>query len=437
MSSKVSSAAVHIKTKPAVNNPSMEIQQPAPRRFSWAKTFTALKYPNYRLWFWGQMFSLMGTWMQTTAQAYLIYELTKSPALLGVVGFAAGLPFWLFNFVGGVITDRMPRRTLLLITQTIMMLLAFTLGALIFSGLIQPWHIVLLAFGTGIANAFEAPTRMAFMPELVDEKEDYANAIALNSTFVNLAAVVGPATAGLIYAWVGPGWCFMVNGLSFIAVITALLLMKLKPFLFKQQSSSMIMQLKDGFSYVVNHPTIRVLIIMVMVTTIFGHSYLTLLPAWVVNILGGDSRLNGLMQSFRGAGALMVALMIASLGRIKFKGKLLTLGSYIFPLTVIIWSFIRSIPLSLIVMAFSGWGFILLLNISITLVQVNVPDELRGRVMGIYTFAFFGMLPIGALLGGLLAEWLGEPASVFIGGMGSLIMAVVVYYFFPRVREME
>jgi len=162
-----------------------------------------------------------------------------------------------------------------------------------------------------------------------------------------------------------------------------------------------------------------------------------LLPAWAVTVLGGDSRLNGLMQSLRGAGALVAALMVASLGRVKFKGKLLTIGSYVFPLMVITWSFIRSIPYSLVVIALSGWGFMLLLNMANTLVQVNVPDELRGRVMGIYTFAFFGMMPIGALLGGTLAEWLGEPSAVFIGGTVSLLMAIAVFFFFPRVREME
>jgi len=414
-----------------------ELMPSRPRRFSWNQTFTALKYPNFRLWFWGQMFSLMGTWMQTTAQGYLIFELTKSPVLLGVVGFAAGVPFWLFNFIGGGLTDRVPRRTILVITQSSMMLLAFLLGGLVFSGLVQPWHVVVLAFCNGIANSFDAPARMAFLPEMVENREDYSNAIALNSTFVNLAAVIGPAAAGLIYAWVGPAWCFVINGLSFIAVIIALLLMKLKPFAARHQNTSMLKHLKEGFRYVVHHPAIRILIIMVMFTSVFGHSYITLLPAWAVNILGGDSRLNGLMQSFRGAGALVAALMVASMGRIKFKGRLLTLGSLVFPLVVIAWAFIRAIPFSLLVLAISGWGFMLLLNMANTLVQVNVPDELRGRVMGIYTFAFFGMMPIGSLLGGTLAQWLGEPTSVVIGGTVSLLMAIWVYFSFRHIRAME
>ncbi len=405
--------------------------------FSFQRTFTALKYPNYRLWFWGQMASLAGTWMQTTAQGFLIFQLTKSPIMLGIVGFASGIPFWLFNFMGGVITDRMSRRNILLITQTAMMLLAFILGFLVFTGFVQPWHIILMAFGTGIANAFEAPARMAFMAELVDEREDYANAIALNSTFVNLAVVVGPAIAGLVYAWAGPGWCFTINGISFIAVIIALWLMKLKPFIPHPTTDSVLAQLKEGISYVAKHPLIRILMLMVVFTSIVGHAYITLLPAWVVTILNGDSALNGLMQSARGLGALVAALMIASLGRIKFKGKLLTIGSFVFPLMVVIWSTVRSIPTSLFFIALSGWGFMLILNIAQTLVQMNVEDHLRGRVMGIYTFAFFGMMPVGALLGGALAELTSEPFTVLISGTVSLIFAVIVFFFFPRIRAME
>ena len=405
--------------------------------FSLQRTFTALKYPNYRLWFWGQMASLVGTWMQTTAQGFLIFELTKSPVMLGIVGFAGGIPFWVFNFLSGVITDRMPRRKILLITQSAMMILAFTLGILIFTGVVQPWHIILLAFGTGIANAFESPARMAFLPELVDDREDYANAIALNSTFVNLAVVVGPAVAGLVYAWKGAGWCFTINGISFIAVIVALLLMKLKPFIPHSSSSSMLVQLKEGISYVVKHPLIRVLMLIVVSTSVVGHAYITLLPAWVVTILSGDSALNGLMQSARGLGALVAALMIATLGRIKFKGKLLTIGSFVFPLMVLVWAAVRSIPVSLFFIALSGWGFMLMLNMAQTLIQVNVPDHLRGRVMGIYSFAFFGMMPVGALLGGALAQWTNEPLTVMIGASVSLIFALCVFLFLPRVRAME
>jgi len=412
------------------------VVQPA-NQFSLQRTFTALKYPNYRLWFWGQMASLVGTWMQTTAQGILIYALTNSPVMLGIVGFAGGIPFWGFNFFSGVITDRIPRRNILLVTQTAMMLLAFILGILVFTGAVQPWHVIVLAFGTGIANAFEAPARMAFISELVDEKEDYANAIALNSTFVNLAVVIGPAVAGLVYAWKGAGWCFTINGISFIAVIVALVLMRLKPFIPHPSTDSIMVQLKEGIRYVVRHPLIRVLMLMVVFTSIVGHAYITLLPAWAVTILGGDSVLTGWSQSAHGLGALVAALMIAFLGRIKFKGQLLTIGRLVFPLRVLVWAAARLIPVSLFFIALSGWGFMLTLNMAQTLIQVNVKDHLRGRVMGIYSFAFFGMMPVGALLGGALAEWTSEPVAVTISGIVFLVFAIFVFFYFPRVRAME
>ena len=406
-------------------------------KVSFEQTFSALKYPNYRLWFWGQMASLAGTWMQTTAQGFLMYELTQSPAMLGWVGFAGGIPFWFFNFIGGVITDRVPRRSILLITQTMMMLLAFLLALLVFSGHIQPWQVILLAFGTGVANAFDAPARMAFMPELVDNREDYANAIALNSTFSNLAVVLGPALAGLIYAWKGPGWCFTLNGISFIAVIIALLQMKLRPLEVAANRESWLQQLKVGFKYVIHHPLIRILMLLVVSTSLVGHAYMTLLPAWAVSILRGDSALNGLLQSARGAGAVLAALMIATLGRIKFKGKLLTIGSFVFPITVLIWAFMRSIPLSLFFIALTGWGFILSINIAQTLIQINISDNLRGRVMGIYSFAFFGMIPLGALLGGTLAEWISEPMTVILLSLAGLLFAFLVFLKLPAIRAME
>ena len=410
------------------------VPEPPHRRLNFNQTFTALKYPNYRLWFYGQMASLIGTWMQTTAQGFLIFELTKSPAYLGLIGFAAGAPFWIFNFIGGVITDRMPRRTILLITQTIMMLLAFILGFL--AKVVQPWHIILMAFGTGIANAFDAPARLAFVPELV-EREDLPNAIALNATFVNLAVVIGPAVAGLLYAWVGAGWCFIINGISFLAVIAALLIMQLKPFIAHVQEGSIITQLRQGVSYVIHHRLIVALMILVVIASVFGNGFMALLPAWAVNILKGDAATNGWLQSARGLGALLAALLIASLGRIKYKGKLLTIGSLIFPAAVILWGFIDSIPLSLLVLAIIGWGSILMINIANALIQLNVPDHLRGRVMGIYSFAFFGMAPIGALLAGVLAQWANEQAAVIIGGGISLLVAVGMYLWLPKLRAME
>jgi predicted MFS family arabinose efflux permease len=374
--------------------------------------------------------------MQLTAQGFLAFQLTHSPAFLGYVGFASGAPVWLFTLFGGVISDRMPLRNLLLMTQTTMMILAFVLAALTFFGHIHPWHIVLLAFGLGVANAFDAPARQAFVVELV-ERKDLGNAIALNSTMINLAIAIGPAIAGVVYAVLGPGWCFTINGISFIAVISALLLMRLKLRPPRTRTGTALDDLKDGLRYVVSHPTIRTLIAATMVTTVFGMSFFVLLPAWSVKILGGDSTTNGFLQSARGVGSLIGALMIASFGRAKIRGKLLTLGSLMLPLLLLVWSAMRWLPLSLLVLIGVGWGTMLVLNIANILGQLNVPDQLRGRVMSIYTLGLFGTFPLGALLSGTLAEGIGEPATVALGALVMLAFAGFLWLRMPRLRSLE
>ncbi len=374
--------------------------------------------------------------MQLTAQGFLVFQLTHSPAYLGYVGFASGAPFWLFTLFGGVISDRMSLRNLLLITQTTMMILAFVLAGLTFFGHIQPWHVVLLALGLGVANAFDSPARQAFVAELV-EREDLGNAIALNSTMINLAIAIGPAIAGVVYAALGPGWCFTINGISFIAVISALRLMRLKRQPPRTNMGTALGDLKDGLRYVVSHPTIRVLIAVTMMTTIFGMSFFVLLPAWSVKIMGGDSTTNGFLQSARGIGSLIGALMIASLAHIKIRGKLLTLGGLVFPALLLVWSAMRWLPLSLLLLVGVGWGTMLVLNIANILGQLNVPDRLRGRVMSIYTLAIFGTFPVGALLSGTAAAVIGEPATVALGASVMLAFAGFLWLRMPHLRSVE
>jgi len=405
-------------------------------RISLQQTFAALRYRNYRLWFVGQLVSLVGTWMQSTAQGYLVFQLTNSPAYLGYVGFAAGIPSWIFMLYAGVIADRMSRRTLLVITQTTMMILAFILAALTFMQLVQPWHIVVLAFALGVANAFDAPARQAFVLELV-EREDMTNAIALNSTMFNSATVVGPAVAGLTYAVLGPAWCFTLNGLSFIAVIVALLMMKIKPLITEARATSAMEDLKEGLRYVVSHSIIRTVIGVVAVTSLLGMAYATLIPAWAVTVLGGDATTNGLLQSARGLGALLGALMIAALGRFRFKGKLLTLGTFVFPALLLVFAVVRGVPLALLALVGVGWGFMILFNMANTVIQTQVSDELRGRVMGIYTLTFFGLMPVGALLAGAVADWLSEPTTVIISAFVTLGFAVLIWLRVPQLRALE
>jgi len=401
-----------------------------------SQTFTAFKYPNYRLWFVGQLVSLFGTWMQSTAQGFLVYELTRSAAYLGYVAFASGLANWLFTLYAGAIADRMPRRTLLLITQTCMMILAFILGALTLLHIVQPWHVLVLAFALGVANAFDAPARLAFVLEMVD-REDLINAVALNASMFNMATVMGPAAAGLAYARFGPGWCFVLNGISFIAIIIGLSLMKLKPWTPPARPNSPWTDIKDGVRYVASHPSIRAMVGLVGAIALFGYSFGTLLPAWAVEILGGDAKTNGLLQSARGIGALIAALAIASSGRIRYRGRLLTAGTFVFPLAIVAFAFVRWMPLSLLTLVVIGGSGMLAMNLLNSLVQSLAADELRGRVMSMYSLTFMGLMSAGGLWAGTLAQRIGEPKTIVIGAGLTFFFALLAWVFVPRLRHIQ
>jgi MFS family permease len=403
-------------------------------RLSWKQAVTALKYPNYRLWFWGQIISLFGMWMESTALGFLVFELTRSPAYLGLVGFVTGVPAWMFMLYAGVIADRMPRRTLLMITQTVMMVLAFAIAALTFLHWIQPWHILVMAFLLGTANAFEAPARQSFVLEMVGV-EDMTNAIALNSAMFSTAMAVGPMAGGLTYAFFGPAWCFAINGVSFIAVIVALKRMKLEPFVPKPGRTSALADLKEGLKHVAAHPLIRTIVGLIGAVSLVGISFVTLLPAWSVNVLHGDARTNGYLQSARGLGALVAALLIASLGRFRFRGKLLTFGTFALPVAVAVFSLVRWTPLALAIICASGLSHILIFNLSNALVQTHSPNALRGRIMGVYAFIFFGLAPLGMLAVGFTAEKIGQKATLLAGAGLMLAAATAVAVFMPHLRR--
>ena len=374
--------------------------------------------------------------MQRSAQAYLIFDLTKSPIFLGYVGFAYGVPSWLFMLYGGVLADRFPRRSILLIAQITMMILAFVLAGLTFTGLVQPWQIIILAFLLGSANAFDAPARQAFVTELVD-RSDLGNAIALNSSMINTATVAGPAVAGLTYAAFGPAWCFAINGLTFIAVIIALLSMKLAPFKPVDRGVSILKEIKEGFSFVARKPTILTLIINLGILSLAGLGFVTLLPVWAVDVLGGDATTNGYLHTARGLGALSGALLIAAIGQAYSKGKLFTVATFVMPVFLLLFSLTRMLPTSFITLLGAGWGFMVIINLSNTLVQTNVTDELRGRVMGIFTFTFFGLMPIGSLINGVIADQIGAPLTVQINALILLAAAIVLLLLFPFIRAQE
>ena len=399
-------------------------------------TFAALKHYNYRLWFFGQMVSMMGTWMQSTAQGYLVYQITKSTAYLGLVAFVGGLATWIFTLFGGWVADRIPRRTLMVITQTSMLVLALILGGLAFANVVKPWHIVILAFLLGVANAFDAPARVSFVIELVP-REDMTNAIAMNSTMFNIATVVGPSVAGLTYAAFGPAWCFTLNGISFIAVIVALLLMRMETTIQLPRQSTAFAGIAEGLRYTIANRLVASLTVAVGLVSIFGFGLMSLLPAWATDVLHGNEITNGLLISARGFGALVSALILASMVRFKIRGKYWIIGVLILPVTLFIFAWVRWLPLSLVVLAVVGWSMMMITNNSNAIIQSVIPDQLRGRVMGIYALVFNGSIPIGSLLAGAVAQKIGSPVTVTLSAAILFILAIIAWVYFPDIRQQE
>jgi MFS family permease len=399
-------------------------------------TFAALAFPNYRLWFFGQMTSLFGTWMQTTAQGYLVYEITRSERYLGYVGFASGIASWLFMLYGGAVADRVPRRNLLVVTQGLSMTLALVLAALTFFRVVAPWHIIVLAFSLGVVNAFDAPARQSFVLEMVD-RPVLTNAIALNSTMFNTAMVVGPAAGGLAYAWLGPGWCFVLNGLSFVAVIAALLSMHLPRWKAPPRAGSALSEIRAGLHAVGSDRRILGVMCLLGALSLFGMAFVTLIPAWAVDILKGDARTNGFLQSARGIGALAAALAVASIAPRRSRGRVMLLAVAAMSIFLILFSFTRSLAASLLVLFAVGGANIAANNLANALVQTLTPDHLRGRVMAVYMLAFFGFMPIGALLAGTAAALAGVRLTVALGAACTLGCVAVIAYVVRPLRSVQ
>ncbi len=416
------------------------------------RTFRSLRHRNYRLWFFGQTFSLFGTWMQITAQAFLVYQLTNSPAYLGLVGFAAGIPALLLTPYGGAIADRSSRKRILLATQIAMMALAFILAALTLTGTITPPQIILLAFLLGIANAFDAPARQAFTLDMVDDREDLGNAISLNGTMVNLALVAGPAIAGITYALFGPAMCFILNAISFLAVIIALLMMNIPHLVRVPRKASIMSDLKEGLKYTMAHGEVSGILWATAITSIFGMAFITIIPAWAVkmidvppwvaNILGGDAssrgaQMNGILQSARGIGALAVALWTASMAHSWSKGRLLAIGAFATPLFLIAFAYIHSLWLALAFLIFLGGVNLLTVNMAMNLLQSLTTDNFRGRVMGLMSLVFFGLQPVGALWIGWFSEYFGEQTAVVFSASVCLIATGVLFWASASMRKLN
>jgi MFS family permease len=383
---------------------------------TWRSTFAALKHRNFRLFFVGQLVSLIGSWMQNTAQGWLVYQLTGSKVLLGTVAAVASLPMLLLSVWGGSVADRHSKRTVVFCTQMVMMVQAFVFAALVGSGHIQPGHILVLAAVGGAAMAFDMPARQAFMVEMTS-REDLMNAVSLNSSIVNGARVVGPAVAGFLMAQVGITLCFFLNGLSFLAVIGGLLLMRLPRFVPLAEPTSAGRHMLEGFVYVARHRRVRILILLFAVVGIFGWSYSVLLPAYATDILHvGEAGYSALLSA-NGLGALLGALTVAAYGN-RVRARLLILGGlWVFSAMLLLLAAVRWYPLVLVCMAVGGWGMLLYFATTNTLIQTSVSDEMRGRVMGIWALVFGGMMPIGGIESGLLSQAVGVPLAVAVGAV--------------------
>jgi MFS family permease len=397
---------------------------------SWRETFAALKHRNFRLFFIGQLVSLTGTWMQTTAQGWLVYQLTGSKILLGTVAAVGTLPMLLLSLWGGSVADRHSKRTIIFYTQTGMMLTAFVFAALVGSGHIQTWHILVLAALGGVAMAFDMPARQSFMVEMTSH-EDLMNAISLNSSIVNGARVVGPAMAGFLMASVGITWCFFLNGVSFIAVIAGLLMMRLPKFVPPQKPHSTGRHILEGFKYVAGHRRVRVLLLLFTVVGVFGWSYAVLLPAYATDILHVGESSYGVLLSANGFGALLGALTVAAYGG-RVRSRWLILGGlWLFSVTLALLAIVRWYPLVLLCLAVSGWGMLLYFSTTNTLIQSSVSNAMRGRVMGIWALVFGGMMPAGGIESGFLSHAVGVPSTIVVGAIICAVAGLVTWWRSP------
>jgi MFS family permease len=410
-----------------------------------SQTFRALQHRNFRLFWYGQLISLVGTWMQQVAQQWLVYRITDSPSKLSIVAAASTLPVLFLSLWAGVFVDRFPKRKVILVTQATAMVLAFILAMLVFTGVVQFWHVVVLATLLGTVNAVDMPARQSFVPEMVG-KEDLGNAIALNSSVFNAARVIGPAMAGLLVAAVGEAVAFSINGASYLAVIAGLLMMRMPPFVANTTPRTPLADLLDGLRYVTQDPLKRVLIAALMIHSIFGTLHITLMPVFARDVFvvegipllqDAEARLGILSASF-GLGALIAAITLASMGERTRRGTRITTGLFVYPIAFLLFSFAPSFWFALPLLMLGGWAMITLLATTNTLLQTTTPDAYRGRVMSLYTMTLVGLMPFGHLLAGFLAERLGSaPLAVRSGQMVVLCTAILVFMCAPHVRKAE
>ena len=397
--------------------------------------FRALRHRNYRLFFGGQSISLIGTWMQQIALNWLVYRLTGSAMLLGLVGFTSRIPTFLLAPFAGVMADRWNRHRMLIITQVLSMVQAMILAALVLTNRIAVWHIITLSIFLGLVNAVDIPTRQSFVPDMVEKREDLGNAIALNSSIVNGARLIGPSIAGVLIATLGEGLCFLLNGLSFIAVIGALKAMRIEHRERDAANSHVIEGLKEGFSYAFGFAPIRSVLLLLALVSLMGVPYSVLMPIFAEKIFHRGPEAFGFLLGATGVGALAGTLYLASRKSVLGLGRIIVIASTVFGIGLIGFSLSRLFWLSLSFMVLAGFGMMAQMASSNTILQTLVEEDKRGRVMSLYTMAFMGMVPFGSILAGSLATNLGAPNTILIGGMICILGAILFGRKLPSLRK--
>jgi MFS family permease len=395
-------------------------------------TFRAFKSRNYRLYFMGQSVSLIGTWMQKTAVSWVIYTLTHSTLMLGVTLFCSQFPSFLFSLIGGVVSDRYNRFRVLLTTQVASMIQAMLLAVLILLKHYEVWEILTLSVMLGIINAFDVPARQSLVYEMVEDKNDLPNALALNSSMVNLSRLIGPAIAGLVLEYLGDGVCFLLNAVSFIAVIGSLLLMRLPKYVGKPHTKNVFGELKEGLAYIKRTPSIAFVLVMLALISLMVLPFSTLIPYYARDIFKGTATTFGVIDSFIGLGAFSGAIFLASQKTGANLKKILFINTLVFGAGLVLFSHERSYPLALLFVTIAGFGMMSQITVSNTLIQTTVAQNMRGRVISFYAMAFFGMQPLGGLLVGAISKWIGTTDTLMGEGVAALLIGMLHWRYLHR-----
>jgi MFS family permease len=398
-------------------------------------TFRAFKSRNYRLFFTGQSVSLIGTWMQKTAVSWVIYTLTHSTLMLGVTLFASQFPSFLLSLIGGVVSDRYDRFRVLLATQVASMIQAILLAILILLKHYEVWEILALSVMLGVINAFDVPARQSLVYEMVEDKNDLPNALALNSSMVNLSRLIGPAIAGLVLEFLGDGVCFFLNAASFIAVIGSLLLMRLPKYIKKPHTKNVFGELKEGFAYIKRSPSLAYIIVMLGLISLLVLPFSTLIPYYARDVFKGTATTFGIIDSFIGLGAFSGAIFLASQKPGANLKKILFINTLVFGAGLVLFSHEQSYPLALFFVTIAGFGMMSQITVSNTIIQTTVDLNMRGRVISFYAMAFFGMQPLGGLLVGAISKWVGTTDTLMGEGVAALLIGMLHWRYLSREKR--